>query len=50
VPDGWDAAGQPVGKPWSTMLTPLVHIAAVSEEQTNNTWQPLLEMLREGPV
>jgi hypothetical protein len=50
VPDGWDADGQPVGKPWSRVRTPLVHIAAVSEEQTKNTWQPLLEMLREGPV
>lgn len=50
VPDGWDASGQPVGKPWSTIRTPLVHIAAVSEEQTANTWQPLLEMLRGGPV
>jgi hypothetical protein len=50
VPDGWDAAGQPVGKPWRTIRTPLVHIAAVSEEQTDNTWQPLLEMIREGPV
>jgi hypothetical protein len=50
VPDGWDANGQPVGKPWSSIRTPLVHIAAVSEEQTKNTWQPLLEMVREGPV
>jgi len=48
--DGWDATGQPIGKPWSTIRTPLVNIAAVSEEQTRNTWQPLLEMLREGPV
>ncbi|WP_336790441.1 hypothetical protein [Gordonia malaquae] len=48
--DGWDADGQPVGRPWSTVRTPLVHIAAVSEDQTRNTWQPLLEMLREGPV
>lgn len=50
VPAGWDAAGQPVGRPWSDFKTPLVQIAAVSEEQTRNTWQPLLEMLREGPV
>lgn len=50
VPDGWDAQGQPVGKPWSTIRTPKVHLAAVSEEQTKNAWQPLLEMLREGPV
>lgn len=50
IPDGWDQYGQPVGKPWSTIRTPLVHIAAVSEEQTANTWQPLLQMLRNGPV
>lgn len=49
VPDGWDAAGQPVGKPWSAVRTPLVQIAAVSETQTKNTWGPLLEML-DGPV
>lgn len=48
--DGWDANGQPVGRPWSTIRTPLVHIAAVSDEQTKNTWQPLLEMVRSGPV
>lgn len=47
--DGWDADGQPVGKPWSTVRTPLVHVAAVSEDQTNNTWQPMIEMLA-GPV
>lgn len=49
VPAGWDAAGQPVGKPWSEVRTPLVQIAAVSETQTKNTWAPLLEMLQ-GPV
>lgn len=48
VPDGWDANGQPVGKPWSTVRTPYVAIAAVTEEQTKNTWEPLLEMLRNG--
>lgn len=48
--DGWDADGQPVGRPWSTVKTPLVHIAAVSEEQTKNTWQPLTEMLSNGPA
>ena len=36
---------QPVGKPWAEVRTPLVQIAAVSEEQTKNTWSPLLEML-----
>lgn len=49
VPDGWDSEGQPVGKPWSEVRTPLVQIAAVSETQTKNTWTPLLEMLQ-GPV
>lgn len=49
VPDGWDADGQPVGKPWRDVRTPLVQIAAVSEQQTMNTWGPLLEMLT-GPV
>lgn len=49
VPDGWDSDGQPVGKPWAEVRTPLVQIAAVSETQTKNTWAPLLEMLQ-GPV
>ncbi len=48
--DGWDVDGQPVGRPWSSIRTPLIHIAAVSEDQTRNTWTPLLEMLRDGPV
>ncbi|MFC4512545.1 terminase [Streptomyces ehimensis] len=50
VPDGWDADGEPVGMPWERVRTPLVQIAAVSEDQTKNTWTPLLEMLRLGPV
>jgi hypothetical protein len=49
VPDGWDADGQPVGRPWSTVRTPLVQILAVSEKQTANTWSPLLEMC-DGPL
>jgi hypothetical protein len=50
VPDGWDAEGEPAGRPWATVRTPLVQIAAVSEDQTANAWAPLLEMLRSGPV
>lgn len=50
VPDGWDANGEPVGRPWSTLRTPWLQLAAVSEDQTKNAWAPLLEMLREGPV
>ncbi len=49
VPDGWDADGQPVGAPWARLRTPLVRIAAVSEDQTEYTWTPLLEMST-GPV
>jgi hypothetical protein len=33
--DGWDAAGQPVGKPWPT---PLIQITAISEDQAANVW------------
>ncbi|MEU9470431.1 terminase [Streptomyces avermitilis] len=50
VPDGWDANGEPVGMGWERIRTPLVQVAAVSEDQTQNTWAPLLEMLRMGPV
>jgi hypothetical protein len=47
--DGWNAEGQPVGRPWATIRTPLVHVAAVSEDQTSNTWQPMVEMCY-GPL
>jgi len=51
VPAGWDAAGQPVGAPWSNYRRSLVEIAAVSEDQVNtNTWAPLVDMLANGPV
>lgn len=45
--DGWDAAGQPVGRPWGTMGDPpaWVQIAAVSEDQTDNTYSALYEFL-----
>jgi len=47
--DGWDADGQPVGKPWSEVRRPLIHVAAVSEAQTKNTWDAILAMCA-GPV
>jgi hypothetical protein len=50
VPDGWDADGQPVGKPWATVRTPWIQLAATTEDQARNSWGPLLEMFREGPV
>lgn len=51
VLDGWDDDGQPVGRAWNTLgFKPKVQIVAVSEDQTANTWDPCLEMAREGPV
>jgi len=51
VLDGWDADGQPVAVPWREIgMKPKVQIVAVSEDQTANTWDPVLEMCREGPV
>lgn len=48
--DGWDAHGQPVGLPWSERRTPLVQVTATTDDQTDNTWLPLLEMLRGSPA
>jgi len=45
--DGWDANGEPVGAPYPT---PLQVCLGTSEEQTNNTWRPLKEMARRGPL
>lgn len=43
--DGWDAYGQPVGRPWPT---PLIQITALSEDQTDNVWTALLPMIELG--
>lgn len=48
--DGWDSDGQPVGVPWSTRRTPIVQVTATTDDQTANTWDPLLEMLRGSPA
>lgn len=45
--DGWDANGEPVGKP---QPTPWVQIAACSEDQTMNTYSALYSMLAESPA
>lgn len=45
--DGWDANGEPVGAPYPT---PLIVCLGTSEDQTDNTWLPLLGMFREGPL
>lgn len=45
--DGWDANGEPVGVPWGTgdRPPPWIQIAAVSEDQTENTYGALYAML-----
>jgi hypothetical protein len=45
--DGWDANGEPVGRP---NPTPWVQVAACSEDQTGNTYSALFEMLRDSPA
>lgn len=45
--DGWDAAGEPVGKPWAT---PLIQVTAVSEDQTDNVYSALLPMIELGAL
>ena len=45
--DGWDSRGEPVGAPYPT---PYIPCLGTSEEQTDNTYQPLLEMIRRGPL
>lgn len=50
VPDGWDAQGRPVGRPWGSLRPPWVQLLAVSEDQTRNAWLPLLDMVRDGPL
>jgi hypothetical protein len=45
--DGWNADGEPVGRPYPT---PLIVCLGTSEDQTDNTWVPLLSMIRNGPL
>lgn len=44
---GWDADGEAVGKPWPT---PWCQVAGNAEEQCDNTYRPIVTMLREGPL
>lgn len=45
--DGWDANGEPVARPWTSLgFKAKVQVLATSEDQTENTWDPLLEMAR----
>jgi hypothetical protein len=45
--DGWDADGEPVGRPWAT---PWVQVTALSEDQTANVWRALKPMIELGPL
>jgi hypothetical protein len=45
--DGWDAKGEPVGRPWAT---PHIQVTAGSEDQTANTWRALQPMIEMGPL
>lgn len=45
--DGWNASGEPVGRPYPT---PLIVCLGTSEDQTDNTWRPMLDMARRGPL
>lgn len=45
--DGWDARGEPVGRPHPS---PWIACAAYAEEQTANTFRPIVTMLDHGPL
>jgi hypothetical protein len=45
--DGWDANGEPVGRPWAT---PWIQVTAASEGQTDNVWRALGPMIEEGDL
>lgn len=45
---GWDENGRPVGGP--PKRPPLIQFAAVNEDQTENAYGPLLEMIKLGPL
>ncbi len=47
LPDGWDAAGDPVGRP---RATPYIPCLGTSEENTANTYTPVLSMIQNGPL
>lgn len=44
---GWSADGEPMGAPYPT---PHIPCLGTSEEQVDNTYEPLLSMIRHGPL
>lgn len=47
LPDGWDADGEPVGRPWTT---PWIQVTATAEDQTDNVWRSLQPMIELGSL
>jgi hypothetical protein len=47
LPAGWDAKGEPVGRPWPT---PWIQVTAVSEDQTANVYRALVPMIELGAI
>lgn len=45
--DGWDADGEPVGRPWAT---PWIQVTAMSEDQTDNVFRALVPMIELGSL
>lgn len=45
--DGWDANGEPVGRPHRS---PLVQVAATAEDQTDNVWTPIRSMVEGSSI
>lgn len=44
---GWDANGEPVGRPWGT---PWWQVTALVEDQTDNVWKALVPMIERGAL
>lgn len=46
-PDGCDAAGEPVGRPW---VAPEIQITGISEDNAGNVWRVLVPMIELGSL
>lgn len=44
---GWDAEGEPVGRPWPTAI---IQVTASTEDQTDNVYKALRPMIELGPL
>lgn len=46
---GWDATGEPVGRPWPESSV-WIQVTATSEDQTDNVYRALRPMIEQGPL